>query len=272
MNRPQDGTLQFFFGTLAQPCPYLSGRWENKVVTELPATGAEAVHDDLVRAGYRRSHTMVYKPACRDCAACVPVRIAVEHFHPSRGQRRVLRRNADLRAIERLPRASAEQYDLFSRYQRSRHADGGMAGMTFGDYRAMVEETRVETVVVEFRDAENRLVAVSLTDRMSDALSGVYKFYDPEQAARSAGTHVVLWHIGRARELGLAHVYLGYWIAACRKMSYKTKFRPIEALGPDGWRLLDGGKGADGVETPVTPPKNPPKNPKEAMGDENETP
>ncbi len=144
MNRPQADALQFFFGTLAQSCPYLPGRWENKVVTELPNAGADRVHDGLVRAGYRRSHTMVYKPACRDCAACVPVRIAVEHFHPSRSQRRVMRRNADLRAVERLPRASAEQYDLFARYQHSRHADGGMAGMTFGDYRAMVEETRSE--------------------------------------------------------------------------------------------------------------------------------
>ncbi len=246
MNRPQDGALQFFFGTLAQPCPYLSDRLENKVVTELPATGANAVHERLIRAGYRRSHTLVYKPACRDCAACVPVRIPVSRFRPSRSQRRVMRRNADLRAVERLPRASAEQYALFARYQRSRHADGGMAGMTFSDYRAMVEETRVDTLIIEFRDADDRLVAVSLTDRLSDALSGVYKFFDPEQSRRSAGTYIVLWHVERARALGLSHVYLGYWIATCRKMSYKTKFRPIEALGPGGWRPLDGGNGANG--------------------------
>ncbi len=238
MTRPLEGPLQYFFGTLTQPCPYLPGRIESKVVTELLATGPQAAHDDLVRAGFRRSHTLAYKPACQGCDACVPVRIPVADFLPSRSLRRVWRRNADLGASETAALATAEQFALFTRYQRWRHADGGMAVMDFEDYRSMVEETPVDTMVVEFRDPDQRLVAASLTDRVADGLSGVYKFFDPDQRRRSAGSFSVLWHVERARALALRYVYLGYWIADCSKMAYKARFRPVEALGPGGWRRL----------------------------------
>jgi len=239
MTRPLNAPLKFFFGTLPQPCPYLPGRRECKAVTELDGAEAIALHDRLTRAGFRRSHGVVYRPTCVGCDACVPVRVPVADFRPGRSLRRTWRRNADLVARETPPRATNEQYTLFARYQRSRHADGGMAAMTETDYRAMVEETPVRTMMIEFRDGDGRLVAASLTDRLDDGLSGVYKFFDPDQAGRGAGTHIVLWHIARVRELGLAHVYLGYWIAECRKMAYKTRFRPIEAFGPDGWYRLD---------------------------------
>lgn len=239
MNKPLEGPLQFFFGTLPQPCPYLPGRRESKVVTELDGARPGPRHDALARAGFRRSHTLAYKPACRGCNACVPVRVPVERFRPSRSLKRVWRRNADLDWSEQPPRATAEQFDLFARYQRSRHADGSMATMDAADYRAMVEETTVDTILVEFRDAQERLVAAALTDRMGDGLSGVYKFFDPDESRRGPGTYMVLWHIERARALGLAYVYLGYWIADCPKMAYKTRFRPIEALGPGGWKLFD---------------------------------
>ncbi len=233
-----DGPLQLFYGTLPEPCPYLPDRLESKAVTELAGADARTLHDTLARAGFRRTHTLAYRPACPGCNACVPVRVPVADFRPSRSLRRVWRRNADLRASEKPPRATAEQFALFARYQRWRHADGGMAAMDFGDYRAMVEETPVESMVVEFRDGAGRLVAASLTDHLRDALSGVYKFFDPREPRRSAGTYVVLWHIERALALGLDYVYLGYWIADCRKMSYKTRFRPIEAHGPGGWRRM----------------------------------
>lgn len=241
MTKPLDRDLQFFFGTLPQPCPYLADRVESKVVTELAGDDARALHDELSRAGFRRSHTLAYKPACPACNACVPVRIPVDAFAHSRSMRRVWRANADLAATERPPQATAEQYAVFALYQRWRHADGGMALMDFADYRAMVEETPIDTLVVEFRDAGGALVAASLTDRVSDGFSGVYKFFDPAQSRRSPGTFMVLWHVERARALGLPYVYLGYWIADCRKMSYKSRFRPLEALGRDGWRRLEGG-------------------------------
>ncbi len=211
------------------------------MVTDIAAPGAAALHEDLTRAGYRRSQTLAYKPACLGCNACVPVRVPVAAFRASRSLRRIWRRNADLRASERPPRATAEQFQVFTRYQRLRHADGGMALMDFDDYRVMVEESPVETVMIEFRDRAERLVAASLTDRLEHALSGVYKFYDPDEGRRSAGTYVVLWHVEWARALGLAHVYLGYWIAECRKMAYKSRFRPLEALGPAGWYRLASG-------------------------------
>ena len=238
MNTLPTKKLQFFVGTLTQPCPYLPGRLESKVVTELAGTRAAALHDDLTKVGFRRSHTLAYKPACPGCNACVPVRIRVAEFRPGRSLKRVWRRNADLTAKEIPPRATLEQFELFSRYQHSRHADGGMALMDFADYRAMVEDTPVDTRIVEFREPDGRLVAVSLTDRLGDGLSGVYKIFDPDETRRSAGTHIVLWHIERAREIGLPYVYLGYWIADCRKMTYKTRFQPLEALGVGGWRLM----------------------------------
>ena len=239
MTRPLDGDLQFFYGTLPQPCPYLPNQMESKVVTELVGQRARGLHEDLSRAGFRRSHRLAYKPACRGCNACIPVRVPVAGFSPSRSLKRVWRRNADLIARERPAKATREQFAVFSRYQQWRHGGGGMAAMDFNDYRTMVEDTPIDTMMVEFHDREGTFFGASLTDRLGDGLSGVYKFFEPSQPQRSAGTYIVLWHIERARELGLDYLYLGYWIAGCAKMSYKTRFRPIEALGPEGWRLMD---------------------------------
>ncbi len=240
MTKSLEIPLQFFFGTLPQPCPYLPGRIESKVVTELAGEHAAALHDDLTRAGFRRSHMLVYKPACPACDACVPVRIRVAQFQPNKSHRRVMRRNADLTVRACPARATTEQYALFARYQERRHGDGGMATMDYAEYQAMVEDSAVKTVIYEFRDMEDRLVGVTLTDHLGDGLSGVYKFFDPDQPQRSAGTYMVLWHVDLARGLGLPYVYLGYWIADCPKMAYKTRFSPIEGLGADGWRLLEG--------------------------------
>jgi len=227
--------LSFFFGTRPQPCPYLDGHIESKVVTDLAGSHAQAIHDELSLAGFRRSHNLIYKPACVGCQACVPVRIPVDRFAPSRSQRRILRANHDIDVTIAPPRATLEHYALFDCYQQARHAGGGMASMSYTDFRAMIEETPVDTRLVEARTASGELVGVSLTDWLADGYSGVYKFFDPELTGRSLGTFLVLWHVQQARLEGLPHVYLGYWIGACDKMSYKTRFRPIEALGPGGW-------------------------------------
>lgn len=196
---------------------------------------APEAFDLLTAAGFRRTQHYVYRPSCPGCNACVPVRIPVDRFVWTRGFRRVRKRNRDLRAEERPPVATAEQYALFARYLASRHGDGGMAGMTFADYREMVEEAAPGTMLVEFRDDSGALLGVTLTDRVESGLSGVYKFFEPEAERRSLGTFIVLWHVERARELGLPHVYLGYWIADCRKMSYKSRFRPLERLEGAHW-------------------------------------
>ena len=230
--------LQFFFGTAPQPCPYIEGLFEAKAVTELVGPCAPRLHDTLSQAGFRRSHGIAYRPACEKCCACVPVRVAVDGFRPTRSMRKVLIRNADLSAIERPPIATMEQFSMFQEYEQTRHGDGDMALMDFGDYRSMVEDTPVETRIIEFRGPDNRLEAVSLTDRLGDGLSGVYKFFAVYRARASTGTFVILWHIERARALDLPYVYLGYWIGESPKMSYKARFQPLEALIGETWTLF----------------------------------
>lgn len=229
----------FFFTTAPLPCPYVSGRLERKIVTELTGPEAEILHEALSRAGFRRSHSIAYTPACPGCNACVPVRIVVDDFKPGRSMRKVLKHNEGLVAQQVAPRASTEQYRLFSAYQDSRHGGGDMALMGLYDYRSMVEDSPIDTFLVEFRDGAGRLKAVVLTDRMSDGLSAVYSFYDPDLPQASLGTFVILWLVSEARRLGLPYVYLGYWIAESNKMAYKARFAPLEAFGPGGWRALD---------------------------------
>ena len=232
---------QFFYTTAPLPCPYLPGRTERKIVTELSGTEAEALHERLSRAGFRRSHNIAYAPVCPGCQACVPIRVVSEDFTPDRTQRRILRANADLTVSEMPARATAEQFTLFQRYQKNRHADGDMAAMGYYDYRAMIEDTPISTGILEFRDARDRLLGACLTDWLADGLSAVYSFFDTDQEKRSLGTFAVLWLIGRARSLGLPYVYLGYWVPESRKMAYKARFRPSEILISGAWHRLNDG-------------------------------
>jgi len=229
---------QFFYTTAPLPCPYLAGRTERKVVTEIAGADAEVLHDRLSRAGFRRSHNIAYAPVCPSCQACVPIRIPIATFQPDRTQRRILGANADLEGHTAPARATAEQFHLFQRYQEARHGEGDMATMSFYDYRAMVEDTPIETLIVEYRDPADRLVAACLIDRLGDGLSAVYSFFDPELARRSLGTYTVLWLIAQAKARDLPYVYLGYWVAESRKMAYKTRFRPSEVLAGGSWRML----------------------------------
>ena len=228
----------FFFTTAPLPCPYIAGRLERKIVTELSGPDAEVLHDTLSRAGFRRSHSIAYTPACPGCNACVAVRILAGDFRPDRTMRKIQRANTGLRARRVASRATAEQYRLFSRYQDSRHAGGDMALMGFYDYRSMVEDSPVETYMVEFRGDDNVLQAVVLTDLMTDGLSAVYSFFEPESGRRSLGTYMILWLVEEACKLNLPYVYLGYWIAESNKMAYKARFEPLEAFGAGGWRPL----------------------------------
>ena len=238
-----------FYLTAASPCPYLEGREERKVFTHLVGRRAQALNDALTHSGFRRSQTIAYRPACDGCQACVSVRLLVDEFQPSRNLRRVLDRNADLVGAESPTLASADQYALFRDYLEARHSDGGMADMSFGDYVMMVEDSHVETRLVEYRQrgvdsfitgrGAGPLVSVCLTDRLSDGLSMVYSFYDTTQAERSLGVFMILDHIARARRLGLPHLYLGYWVENSRKMHYKTRFQPQERLCAEGWKRVD---------------------------------
>ena len=239
MNQTTNRIPRFFFRTSPQACPYLAGRTERNIFTELAGPDAATVYGALVRGGFRRSHRIVYRPDCSSCQSCTPVRVRVGEFSATRSQRRVARRNRDLLIEECPPRATREQYELFRAYVSSRHGEGEMANMAFDDYRGMIDDTPVDTRVVELRAPGGSLAGIVLIDRVDDGLSAVYSFFDIAAGARSLGTHMVLWTIARARALGLHHAYLGYWIGQSRKMAYKANFRPLEALGPEGWRDFD---------------------------------
>lgn len=235
-----------FFVTSPAPCPYLPGKTERKVFTELKAPHAEQLNDALGRIGFRRSQTVAYRPSCVDCRACVSVRVVAGEFRPSDSHKRTMKQNGDLVATECRPWATAEQFDLLQRYLARRHPGGGMAAMDEVDYADMVEHTNVSSYVIEYREPSvegkpGRLVAACLTDRQGDGLSMIYSFYDPEHEARSGlGNFVILDHIARAARLGLPYVYLGYWVEGARSMQYKVRYRPIEQLGQGGWvRLAD---------------------------------
>jgi len=239
----------FFYTTAPLPCPYLPGRTERKVVTELTGPEAEALHDRLSRAGFRRSHNIAYAPVCPNCRACVPIRIPVALFEADRGLRRIERANIALSAREVPAIATVEQYQLFQRYQQTRHEDGDMAAMSFYDYRAMVEDTPIDTFVTDFRDPAQRLVGCCLIDRLADGLSAVYSFYEADSAFKSLGSFMILHLIGQARAMGLPYVYLGYWVSESRKMAYKTRFQPCEILTGGAWRLMTS---AGGEPAPAT--------------------
>jgi len=241
-------TPQFYL-TAPSPCPYLPKRFERKVFTHLIGERAGGLNHLLTQGGFRRSQNIAYRPACEGCRACVSVRIVVDDFKPDKSFRRNLKTNADLIGAETSASASSEQYSLFRRYLDARHSDGGMADMSVLDYAMMVEDTHVETVLIEYRRrgpdsgitgrGRGDLLAVALTDVLADGLSMVYSFYDTEQPWRGLGTFMILDHVRRARARGLPYVYLGYWVEGSRKMDYKTRFRPQERLGPRGWERFE---------------------------------
>lgn len=190
----------------------------------------------LSLAGFRRSHHLAYVPTCGDCNACISVRIVVKDFVRRRTLARIWRANETLRASFEPPLATEEQYDIFRRYVTGRHSDGDMASMGESDYVYMVEDTPVDTSVVEFRDSNRRLVAACLVDHLPDGLSAVYSFFDPDCNRTGLGNYMVLWLIEEARSRGLPYVYLGYWIADCGKMAYKARFQPLEGMKDGSWR------------------------------------
>ena len=228
-----------FFITAPLPCPYLEGKVERRMVTELLGRDAASLHDTLSKVGFRRSHGLVYAPICNDCSACLAVRTSAEEFTPTTSQKRVLKTNANVELREMKAIASTEQFELFSKYQDNRHTGGDMATMDFFDYQALIEETPVDTFVQEFRTEDGNLIGTCLIDAMGDGLSAVYSFFDPDLKRRSLGTYMILKLIDSALRRNLPYVYLGYWVNGSQKMAYKDKFKPIEFYDGTSWRHLE---------------------------------
>jgi arginyl-tRNA--protein-N-Asp/Glu arginylyltransferase len=238
-----------FYLTAPTACPYLPGRQERKVFTHLIGKRAGELNDVLTHGGFRRSQTIAYRPACDGCRACVSVRVLVDDFALSRNMRRTLEGNDDIVGEMRGNTPTSEQYSLFRHYLDARHATGGMADMTALDFAMMVEDSHVDTRIVEYRrrgpdtaingKGAGPLIACALTDVLADGLSMVYSFFDPDEERRGLGTFMILDHIRRARAMGLPYVYLGYWVDGSAKMAYKARFTPQERLLAHGWQRVD---------------------------------
>ena len=234
-------TAQYFFSTAPLPCPYLPGRTERRLVTELG--GRQRRRPSTTRCRGRASGAATASPTSRSAATAPPASrcgSSPRTFEPSRGQRRTLARNDDLIAIERPARATDEQYRLFRRYQRARHGGGEMARMDFADYQMLIEETPVDTLVVEFRDRDGVRwrppvsPIASPTGSPPSTASSI-----PTCPGAASGTYMILWLVEWTALLDLPYVYLGFWVDDCTKMDYKRAFRPLEAYTVDGWQRLD---------------------------------
>jgi arginyl-tRNA--protein-N-Asp/Glu arginylyltransferase len=235
--------LPQFFLTPGGACPYLPGKVERKVFARLMGPHAASLNDALTHSGFRRSQMIAYRPACDGCAACVSVRVVASEFVANRTMRRIERLDRDLVRTIVPPEATREQFALLQTYLASRHAGGGMSDMGLFDYVAMVEETPVETMLIEYRvrardGSAGALVACALSDVLQDGLSMVYSFFDPALSLRSLGTYMILDHVRTAKAKRVPYVYLGYWVRGSRKMDYKARFQPLEALGASGWRRM----------------------------------
>ena len=233
-----------FYVTAPQPCPYLPGKVERKLFTALQGDGACHLNDVLSHQGFRRSQNVLYRPSCAGCSACLSARIVVSGFAPSRGQRRVLRRNIGMERVARSPWATEAQYHLFRRYLDARHATGGMADMDMSEFAAMIEESPVRSRVIEYYRPRQgalprQLAAVCLTDVLSDGVSMVYSFFDPDLQRNSLGNFIILDHVALAAESNLPYVYLGYWVPGSAKMNYKSRYKPLEIFGEGRWTRLE---------------------------------
>ncbi len=238
-----------FYLTAPTPCPYLDGLMERKVFTHLVGENAASLHDELSLGGFRRSQNIAYRPACENCRACTATRVLVDQFQPTKSMRRIAKRNTDLIGVETANAPTSEQYSLFKRYVDSRHGDGGMANMSALDYSMMIEDSHVNTRMIEYRksgpdsfmtgEGVGDLMAVVLFDRLKNGFSMVYSFFDPEEHKRSIGTFLILDHIDRVRRGGMVHCHLGYWVEGSPKMEYKARFLPQERLSTNGWMQVD---------------------------------
>lgn len=237
---PNADSLLQFYQTANYPCSYLNDREAKSLVATPPYMIDTPIYSQLVRKGFRRSGLFAYRPACDRCQACIPVRLPVAQFSPNRSQRRCLKLHCQLHACEQPLIPDEAHYALYQRYQTSRHAGGGMDDSTPTQYADFLLQSPVDTRLIAFTDPYDRdaLRMVSIIDVLDDGLSSVYTFFEPDHAGSSFGKYGILWQIAQCLARGLPYLYLGYWIEASPKMSYKADYTPLEGLIDGIWRLL----------------------------------
>lgn len=242
MSHSNDADLPFsllqFYATSPYPCSYLADREARSQVATPAHLIDSAIYSTLVRSGFRRSGIFTYRPHCDQCQSCVPVRLPVADFIPSRTQRRTWKRHSGLQVRELPLIFVSEHFDLYVRYQASRHPGGGMDEDSHEQYAQFLLQSSVDTRLIEFSENE-QVRMVSVIDVLDDGLSSVYTFFDPDMPGASYGVFNILWQVAQCRALDLPYLYLGYWIAESRKMAYKTQFRPIEGRLDGRWQRLD---------------------------------
>lgn len=237
MYRPPANKLNLFL-TLPHSCSYLPERTAATLFADPAYPKDTAISTRLLQQGFRRSGDILYKPYCGACQSCVSVRIPVRHFKPRRIHKRIWHKNQDLHVIECPPQFDDSHFDLYRRYVNSRHADGGMDDADPQSYMRFLTVYWADTRFYEFRDAADTLLAVAVVDHLFDGLSAVYTFFEPEAERRSLGVYCVLWQVETAWQLGLEHVYLGYWIKECRKMAYKNQYQPLQGFIDGMWQAV----------------------------------
>jgi len=223
-----------FFAAPPHECSYLPDRHATTLFADPEAGINTRIYSQLSAVGFRRSGKFIYRPHCEGCKACVPIRVLVQHYAPRRRQRRIWKQNQDLTAIEQTPVFREEHYALYQRYIDTRHVDGDMYPASEEQYQSFLIEGRPEASFVEFR-AKSKLVAVAVIDTLTDGLSSIYTYFDPDEDKRSPGGFAIQWTIERARKMALPYLYLGYWIADSKKMSYKCDYQPFERFDGRRW-------------------------------------
>ena len=231
MNRSH---LQLYI-TTESPCSYFADRKSSNLVPDPDLPLNMPIYNRLIQHGFRRSGAHCYRPHCRNCKACIACRLAVNDFVSSRSQRRCLKNNQDLTITSVRAGFSDEYFELYDRYLNSRHTDGSMANPSAADFKQFLYCDWSDTRFLELR-LNKQLVAIAVTDMLSDGLSAVYSFFEPEMKSRSLGTYCILKQIDYAKELGLAYIYLGYWIENHNKMHYKSNFKPLQLYSNEKWQ------------------------------------
>lgn len=236
-NESDNNNNLIFYKTRTNPCPYLENFFETKILTNLSTHhNAEHLYSGLLMVGFRRSQTIAYKPMCQNCAACQSIRIIVDDFKLNKTQKRVLSRNQHIYRKIAPPYLKETHYQLYKNYIQHRHSGEDMANMSFDDIKAMVEQTTIDTVIVEYyKNDTHELCGWVITDLTLYGPSMVYSVFSPEYEKDSLGTFIILNHIELTLDLGMPYLFLGYWIEACQKMAYKINFRPYELYIDKNW-------------------------------------
>lgn len=238
MSSPKELPLQKlqFYVTTPYTCGYIAkNRAQSLIATPYSAVDAD-IYSELIKQGFRRSGAFSYRPHCENCIKCVPVRLVLENFTPTRSQKRAAKQHSDL-TVTILPLAFHQQhFELYAAYQALRHAEDNLEDKNDEEqYRQFICQSNVESVMVEFKDAKNQVKIISIVDVVSDGASAVYTFFDATEQKASYGTHAIMWLASWTKDLNLPYLYLGYWIQESQKMAYKEKFTVQEKLIDGEW-------------------------------------